>query len=119
MQMLLNRGIYGGVRYLADSTVQRFTRPQDSSGSRALGWDVKSKEGSSAGDLFSMSSFGHLGFTGTSVWVDPERNLFVVFLTNRVHPTRANNKISNVRPALHDAVMSALEPYNRQQIPVR
>jgi beta-glucosidase-like glycosyl hydrolase/CubicO group peptidase (beta-lactamase class C family) len=113
MQMLLNGGTYGGVRYLADSTVQRFTRLQDSSGVRALGWDMKSKEGSSAGDVFSMSSFGHLGFTGTSIWADPERNVFVVFLTNRIHPNRANNRISKVRPALHDAVMSALEPYNR------
>ena len=57
---------------------------------RALGWDTKSAEGSSAGTLFSPASFGHTGFTGTSMWIDPERDLFVILLTNRVHPTREN-----------------------------
>jgi CubicO group peptidase (beta-lactamase class C family) len=63
---------------------------------------------SSAGHDFSPGSFGHTGFTGTSIWIDPERHLFVVLLTNRVNPTRANEKIRQVRPALHDAVFEAL-----------
>jgi CubicO group peptidase (beta-lactamase class C family) len=63
---------------------------------------------SSSGEYFSGKSFGHLGFTGTSLWIDPERNLFVILLTNRVNPTRANEKIRQVRPALHDAVFQAL-----------
>jgi len=65
-------------------------------------------EGGSSGHYFSAHSFGHTGFTGTSIWIDPDRQLFVVLLTNRVHPTRENTKIQQVRPALHDAVMQAL-----------
>jgi CubicO group peptidase (beta-lactamase class C family) len=56
----------------------------------------------------SPHTFGHTGFTGTSIWIDPDRQLFVVFLTNRVHPTRENQKLAEVRPALHDAVMQSL-----------
>ena len=65
-------------------------------------------EKSSAGDYFSPDSYGHLGYTGTSMWVDPERELFVILLTNRVHPTRDNNLIRQVRPAVADAVVQAL-----------
>jgi CubicO group peptidase (beta-lactamase class C family) len=109
LQLLLNKGSYAGKRYLSERTVVEFTRSQQPFGDRFLGWDSRSPRGSSAGNLFALSSFGHTGFTGTSVWVDPERNLLVVFLTNRVHPTRANLKIARVRPALHDAVVQALE----------
>ncbi|HEX9944538.1 MAG TPA: exo-beta-N-acetylmuramidase NamZ domain-containing protein, partial [Thermoanaerobaculia bacterium] len=70
--------------------------------------DTRSAEGSSAGMLFSSRSFGHTGFTGTSVWIDPERQLFVILLTNRVHPTRENQLIREVRPAVADAVVRAL-----------
>ena len=108
MDMLMNGGTYGGVRYLSDSIVHMFTGRQDTVADRALGWDLKSPEGSSAGDLFSPASFGHTGFTGTSIWVDPARKLCVIFLTNRVYPTRANHRIARVRPALHDAVVRAL-----------
>ncbi|MGB6459675.1 MAG: serine hydrolase, partial [Candidatus Acidiferrum sp.] len=76
-------------------------------GTRTLGWVVPT-EGSSSGHYFSPHSFGHTGFTGTSIWIDPDRQVFVVFLTNRVNPTRDNHKIAEVRPALHDAVMQAL-----------
>ncbi len=75
--------------------------------SRALGWDTPSEK-SSAGDLFSPRSFGHTGFTGTSMWMDPDRQLFVVLLTNRVHPTRENNAIRQVRRDVADAVVRAL-----------
>jgi len=108
MQMLLNRGSYGGRQYLSPSTVDTFLSARGP-GQRFLGWDFKSPTGSSAGDLFSDRSYGHTGFTGTSIWVDPQRELFVVFLTNRVYPTRANTKIYGVRRALHDAVIRALE----------
>lgn len=108
MEMILNSGTYGGRRYLNESTVKMFTSHHEGS-PRALGWDRKSKEGyTSAGTLFSDESFGHTGFTGTSIWVDPKRNLFVIVLTNRVYPTRDNTKIYRVRPALHDAVIRAL-----------
>jgi CubicO group peptidase (beta-lactamase class C family) len=57
----------------------------------------------------SPRAFGHTGFTGTSLWIDPDRGVYVVFLTNRVHPTRDNDAIRQVRPALHDAIMVALD----------
>jgi len=107
-QMILNGGIYEHERLLARSTIQQFTaRQKVGDSAHALGWDVLS-ENSSSGHYFSAKSFGHTGFTGTSLWIDPERNLFVVLLTNRVHPTHANEKIRQVRPALHDAVMQGL-----------
>jgi CubicO group peptidase (beta-lactamase class C family) len=107
-QMLLNGGIYGHSRMLRRSTVQQFTfRHAIGDSARALGWDVPVQP-SSSGEYFFEKSFGHLGFTGTSLWIDPERNLFVILLTNRVNPTRANEKIRQVRPALHDAVLQAL-----------
>jgi CubicO group peptidase (beta-lactamase class C family) len=108
MTMLMRGGTYGGTRFLQDTTVAAFTRQQSTRSSRALGWDTKSPTGSTAGDLFSPRSYGHTGFTGTSIWVDPDRALCVVFLTNRVHPTRANMKIAKVRPALHNAVVRAI-----------
>jgi len=108
MQMLLNKGAYGGVRFLEESTVVRFTRTVVPGQDRFLGWDMKSLTGSSAGNLFSPSSFGHTGYTGTSIWADPIRKLSIILLTNRVHPTRANLKISRVRPAVADAVIRAL-----------
>jgi beta-N-acetylhexosaminidase len=107
-QMLLNGGVYAHQRILRRATVAQFTAPQNlSGGTRTLGWAVPT-EGGSSGHYFSAHSFGHTGYTGTSIWIDPERQLFVVLLTNRVHPTRENQKIAQVRPALHDAVMQAL-----------
>jgi len=110
VQMLLWKGVYGHRRYVRRETVELFTRPAGipEGSSRGLGWDTKSPEGSSAGTLFSPDSFGHTGFTGTSIWVDPERELFVILLTNRVHPTRENQQIREVRPAVADAVIRAL-----------
>jgi len=107
-QMLLNGGVYAHQRILRRATVVQFTTPQQlSGGTRTLGWAVPT-EGSSSGHYFSAHSFGHTGFTGTSIWIDPDRQLFVVLLTNRVHPTRENQKIQQVRRDLHDAVMQAL-----------
>jgi len=107
-QMLLNGGVYTHQRILRRATIAQFTTPQQlSSGTRTLGWAVPT-EGGSSGHYFSTHSFGHTGFTGTSIWIDPDRQLFVVLLTNRVHPTRENTRIQQVRPALHDAVTQAL-----------
>ncbi len=108
IEMITNGGEYNGKRYLRSETVALFTKKQSQKSTRALGWDTKSLKGSMAGNLFSERSFGHSGFTGTTIWVDPQRNLFVILLTNRVYPTRANGKISRVRPAVHDAVIEAL-----------
>jgi serine-type D-Ala-D-Ala carboxypeptidase len=90
------------------ATVQGFVRKSVVPGSRALGWDTMLPT-SSCGSKISPTAFGHTGFTGTSLWIDPEREIYVVFLTNRVHPTRENQAIRRVRPALHDAVIDALE----------
>jgi CubicO group peptidase (beta-lactamase class C family) len=83
-------------------------RPVADNSSIRLGWDTKSAENSSAGRRMSMRSFGHLGFTGTSLWCDPERDLVIVLLTNRVHPSRANERIKGFRPGFHDGVIAAL-----------
>jgi beta-glucosidase-like glycosyl hydrolase/CubicO group peptidase (beta-lactamase class C family) len=107
-QMLLNGGVYGHQRILRRATISEFTEPQQLSGlTRTLGWAVPT-EGGSSGHFMGPHTFGHTGFTGTSIWIDPDRQLFVVFLTNRVHPTRENQKLAKVRPALHDAVMESL-----------
>lgn len=109
-QMMLNAGYYGGRNYLRPESYRLVALRHDSNSTRTIGWDTKAPTGySSAGTLFSSMAFGHTGFTGTSIWVDPQRNLFVIFLTNRVHPTRQNAKILNVRPAIHDAVIGALK----------
>ncbi len=87
---------------LARRLVTRRTKPKGSS--FALGWDTPSSENSSSGQFFSRQSFGHLGYTGTSIWVDRVNALVVILLTNRVHPTRKNNEIKAFRPALHDLI---------------
>jgi beta-glucosidase-like glycosyl hydrolase/CubicO group peptidase (beta-lactamase class C family) len=84
-----------------------FTVPFDDTSSRALGWDTPS-EASSAGDYFTARAYGHTGFTGTSLWIDPVLDLWVVLLTNRVHPTRENTRIAPLRRAVHDAAALAI-----------
>ena len=74
----------------------------------ALGWDTPSQKNSSSGNYFSSNSVGHTGFTGTSMWIDLEKKITLIFLTNRIHPTRANEKIKDFRPELHDLVMQEL-----------
>lgn len=88
-------------------TVRMFVRRAGVPGSRALGWDTMLPT-SSCGTKMSAAAFGHTGFTGTTLWIDSDREIYVVFLTNRVNPTRENNTIQKVRPALHDAVIEAL-----------
>jgi serine-type D-Ala-D-Ala carboxypeptidase len=91
------------------STLETFIarRPEVPTSSRALGWDTMLPT-SSCGTRMSPRAFGHTGYTGTSLWIDPERGIYVVLLTNRVHPTRTNDAIARVRPAVHDAVMNEL-----------
>jgi uncharacterized protein YbbC (DUF1343 family) len=88
-QMILNGGSYGGVRILAPLTVAEMTRPRvvsTSGGTRGLGWDMNTSFSTNRGDLFPPGSFGHTGFTGTSIWIDPASEMFLIFLSNRVHP---------------------------------
>jgi CubicO group peptidase (beta-lactamase class C family) len=106
-QMLLNGGEYNGVRIVSPPTIARWTAPQVRGSSRALGWDTPSAM-SSAGRYFSPRSFGHTGFTGTSMWIDPTRDLFVILLTNRVNPTRENTKVFALRRAIADAVQRSI-----------
>lgn len=88
-QMILNGGSYGGVRVLSPLTVAQMTRPRivsSSGNTRGLGWDINTSYSTNRGELFPLGSFGHTGFTGTSIWIDPASEMFVVFLSNRVHP---------------------------------
>lgn len=88
-QMILNGGEYKGARILSPLGVAEMTRPRqvtEEGGARGLGWDVNTNFSSNRGDLFPVGSFGHTGFTGTSIWLDPATETFVVFLSNRVHP---------------------------------
>lgn len=93
--------------FVDSATVAMFTAGQDPSlSSRALGWDTPS-QGSSAGTRMSPRAFGHTGFTGTSIWMDPAQDLFVMLLTNRVYPTRNNDLIREVRPRVADLAVEA------------
>ena len=108
-RMYLNHGRLDGVQVLDSATIARFTsRPDSPLSNRALGWE-KPNGSNSAGRRMSAAAFGHTGFTGTSFWVDPANDVFVILLTNRVNPTRENRKIGGVRIAVADAVMGALQ----------
>ena len=88
-QMLLNGGVFNGVRILAPMTIATMTRPHaiaENGSARGLGWDIATSFSANKGDLFPLGSFGHTGFTGTSIWIDPASDTFVIFLSNRVHP---------------------------------
>lgn len=107
-QMMVSGGSYGGVRIFRDETVRTFTAR--AAGSRALGWDT-AEGGVGAGQYLSNGAFGHTGYTGTSLWIDPEREMFVLLLTNRVHAARAKRParvIADVRADLADAAAFAV-----------
>lgn len=110
VQMWLCEGVFGGVRILSEDMVNLFTQRANlaPNSTWALGWDTVSAGGSSSGRYFSEKAFGSLGFTGTSIWIDPKRDVGVILLTNRVHPTRDNWQIKDLRPAFHNAVSEAL-----------
>lgn len=99
----------GGKPILRPETITRFTQRESTphGTSRALGWDTPSSP-SQSGQYFSPSSFGHLGYTGTSIWIDPERQISISLLTNRTWPDCANQTIKQVRPRVHDAIMEVL-----------
>jgi CubicO group peptidase (beta-lactamase class C family) len=107
-QMMLNGGSYNGVRILSDTTVALFTHR--AAGTRALGWDTADGDGGS-GKFLDSRAYGHTGYTGTSIWIDPERQMFVLLLTNRVHAARARRPakvISDVRADLADAAVASV-----------
>jgi CubicO group peptidase (beta-lactamase class C family) len=105
-----NAMLQGGQPILRPETLALFTRRESSpeGTSRALGWDTPSSP-SQSGKYFSARSFGHLGYTGTSLWIDAERQLSVTLLTNRTWPDDGNHAIKEVRPRFHDAIIEALE----------
>jgi uncharacterized protein YbbC (DUF1343 family) len=129
-QMILNGGEYQGVRILSPLGTARMTGPRDSGGNgedgdwRGLGWDIKTRFSANRGDLFNYFSFGHTGFTGTSIWIDPVKETFVVFLSNRVHPkldakqpadvTSLRGRISSIVAAsiLDPAPLSLINAYS-------
>ncbi|MFN9453616.1 MAG: serine hydrolase domain-containing protein [Gemmatimonadota bacterium] len=107
-QMMLNRGTFAGTRVFADSTVRLFTAR--SAGTRGLGWDTCAGQ-HGCGDYLGPGAFGHIGYTGTSLWIDPEREMFVILLTNRVHAARARRPakvIADIRNDLADAAAWAV-----------
>ena len=107
-RMYLNDGRVDSAIVLDSATIARFTRAADRSFStRALGWDTADGR-NTAGSLMSDRAFGHTGFTGTSIWIDPAADVFVLLLTNRVNPSRANMRIAAVRRAVADAAMSVI-----------
>src|SRR6056297_97150 len=108
--MLLNNGNFAGVDYLKPETINHFTERRSPINQRAYGFDRKSEGFSTAGQLTGPNSFGHTGFTGTSFWIDPDEEIAIIILTNRVHPSRTyGSSISRVRAKIADTVMEAIE----------
>lgn len=109
--MLVNDGQIDGKQFLKKDSIELFTtRVKKTDGNtRALGWDTRGKrENSSAGRLFGPRSYGHTGFTGTSLWIDPDQKLFVLLLTNRVYPSRNNSRHVSIRSELADIAYSSI-----------
>jgi CubicO group peptidase (beta-lactamase class C family) len=108
--MMANGGELEGVRVLRPSTVRTFTMRQPGSGTRALGWDTPGRPDTGmTGRRASAGSFGHTGYTGTSLWIDPERGTWVVLLANRTYDSEENNRMQALRRTLHDRVAEATE----------
>lgn len=110
-QMLLNNGSYAGKQYISPEIINTFTSKQSDLHDRGYGFDRKSPSGfSTAGSLAGNRTFGHLGFTGTSLWMDPDQNMAIILLTNRTYPKRTYGKdISKIRAAVADAVFSSIK----------
>jgi len=111
-QMMLNRGTYGGVEYIKPATVEKFTAKQSNVSRRGLGFDRWDPvpDHHYPSKLASTEAYGHTGFTGTCVWVDPKYNLVYIFLSNRVHPN-VSSKLSslNIRPRIQDVIYEAIQ----------
>ena len=117
-QMLLNGGAYNGARILSPLSIEKMTTPQtppNEMALRGLGWDIDSPFASNRGELFEVGSFGHTGYTGTSIWIDPVTKTYVILLANRVHPLDIGEVVT-VRSALATLVAGALGPLSAQQI---
>src|SRR5260221_12597640 len=109
-QMILNGGTYNGVRILSPMGVATMTRPRvvaENGSARGLGWDMATSYSTNKGDLFPLGSFGHTGFTGTSMWIDPASDSFVIFLSNRVHPD-GKGDVGSLRGRIASIVASSV-----------
>ena len=108
----LNRCLHGKDNFLPKALLEEFLAKDEKvpNSTCALGWDTPSPDKSASGSHFSPRSVGHLGFTGTSVWWDLEKNCHIILLSNRVHPTRKNEKIKEFRPHVHDLIMQVMFP---------
>lgn len=109
-QMLLNGGLYNGARVLSPMTIAAMTQPHavaESGAARGLGWDITTSFSTNKGDLFPLGSFGHTGFTGTSIWIDPASDSFVIFLSNRVHPD-GKGDVASLRGRVASIVASSI-----------
>jgi len=114
--MMANGGELDGVTVFSKETVERFTARQDGAGTRALGWDTPGPNGSGGfGTRASKASFGHTGFTGTSIWVDPSRHTWSVLLTNRVYEPHGPNQIMALRRKVNDRVAIAADDFDIQR----
>ena len=114
MQMLLNQGQYGGIQYLRPETVRAYTTKHQSCTRRGFGFDMKEMNHRRSQNLpraASTNTFGHIGFTGTCVWADPDQQLIYVFLSNRTYPSMSNGKLNqlNTRGKIHAAIYRAIE----------
>jgi len=117
-QMLLNGGLYNGARTLSPLSIEKMTEPQTPPNVmvlRGLGWDIDSPFASNRGELFGVGSYGHTGYTGTSIWIDPVTKTYVILLANRVHPLD-KGEVVGLRTALATLVAGALGPLSAQQI---
>ncbi len=109
-QMMLERGSYQGVKILEEKTAREMTSAyQVPGGLRGLGWDKQSSYSSNRGDLFSEAAFGHGGFTGTAIWIDPPQELFVIFLSNRVHPN-GRGSVNSLAGRIGTVAAAAIRP---------
>jgi len=117
-QMLLNGGTYAGARVLSPLSVEKMTTPQappDAMILRGLGWDIDSPYASNRGELYPLGSYGHTGWTGTSIWIDPVSRTYVILLTNRVHPD-GKGDVVGLRTRVASVVAAALGPASTEQI---
>lgn len=111
MQMNMQSGFYGGQKYFMPNTVEDFAKRQYAYNRRGLGWDKPEPDGNGpTSDYASPNTFGHTGFTGTAVWVDPDQNLVYVFLSNRVYPDAGNNKLikQSIRTKIQDVIYQSI-----------
>jgi CubicO group peptidase (beta-lactamase class C family) len=110
-QLWLNGGTYNDRRLFSEQTVKLFMQRQATPAgtTRAIGWDTPNGERGFSGKLASPTAIIHTGFTGTSIYIDPVRDAFIILLTNRVNPTRNNELVSKARPEIHTAILSVLD----------